>query len=71
MVMAPTAVPDGWTGLRHLQWVRVVVNGEATRAEAVGIGHRHPRTVPITLALAARLVGNGTPVVILRADAVA
>jgi hypothetical protein len=70
-VIAGTEVPDGWTGLRHLQWVRVVLGGDATRAEAVGIGHRHPRTVPITLALAARLVGNGTPVVIHREGAVA
>jgi hypothetical protein len=44
---------------------------EATRAEAVGIGHRHPRSVPISLNLAARLVGAGTPLVIHRVDAVA
>jgi hypothetical protein len=60
-----------WTGLRHVQWVRVVVGPEETRAEAVGIGHRHPRSVPISLSLAARLVGAGTPLVIHRVDAVA
>jgi hypothetical protein len=70
-VFAETGVRDDWTGLRHLQWVRIVVNGTATRAEAVGIGHRHPRSVPITLALAARLVRDGTPLVVHRADAVA
>lgn len=57
-------------GLRRVEWVRLeLVNGRPTRAEAVGVAHRLPVTVPISLRQAARLVAGGIPVVVRRPPA--
>jgi len=52
------------TGLRRVHWVRVLVDGESTRAEAIGLAHRHPATVPISLRMASRLAAAGVPMVV-------
>jgi hypothetical protein len=53
-------------GLRRVAWVQVMVDehGEYTRAEAHGIGHRLPSTVPIPLSAAAALAAAGVPVLV-------
>jgi hypothetical protein len=54
---------DVW---RRLNWVRVIVEPDGVRAEAVGIRYRLPAVVPISLRLAAELAREGTPLVVLR-----
>jgi hypothetical protein len=49
------------TGLRRVDWVRLVEDGGRYRAEAVGVGFRLPVTCPISLALAAELIASGVP----------
>ncbi len=51
------------TGLRRVDWVRVVVGEDGPRAEAVGVRHRTPTSAPITLLAAAQLVAGGAPLV--------
>ena len=41
------------TGLRRVDWVRIVVDDDTVRAEAVGVGYRLPTSRPIPLPLAA------------------
>ena len=52
------------TGLRRIHWVRVLVDGDNTRAEAIGMSHRRPATVPISLRMASRLAASGVPMVV-------
>ena len=52
------------TGLRRIHWVRVLVDGDNTRAEAIGLAHRRPATVPISLRMASRLAASGVPMVV-------
>ncbi|MHB1584226.1 MAG: hypothetical protein ACYCU7_01330 [Acidimicrobiales bacterium] len=60
----------GAPGLRRVSWVRIeVVAGRPVRAEAVGVAHRLPVTVPISLKRAAELAAGGVPVVRRRVDA--
>jgi hypothetical protein len=47
--------------LRRVNRVRVTVTDDAVRAEVDGVGHRHPVTLPVTLALASQLVRQGAP----------
>lgn len=54
-------------GFRRILWVRVVVRPIGTTADATGLLHRHPRTVPIPMATAARLASAGAPVRIVDA----
>jgi hypothetical protein len=49
------------TGLRRVDWVRLVLDHDAVRAEAVGIGYRLPAARPIPLSVAAALMAEGTP----------
>jgi hypothetical protein len=51
----------GAAGLRRVDWVRFVVDHDAVRAEAVGVGYRLPSTRPIPLSVAAALLAQGTP----------
>jgi hypothetical protein len=51
----------GAAGLRRVDWVRFVVDQDAVRAEAVGVGYRLPTTRPIPLSVAAALLAQGTP----------
>jgi hypothetical protein len=51
----------GAAGLRRVDWVRFLVDHDAVRAEAVGVGYRLPTTRPIPLAVAAALLAQGTP----------
>jgi hypothetical protein len=51
----------GAAGLRRVDWVRFVVDHDAVRAEAVGVGYRLPTTRPIPLSVAAALLAQGTP----------
>ncbi len=48
-------------GLRRVDWVRFVVDHDAVRAEAVGVGYRLPVARPISLSVAAALLAQGTP----------
>lgn len=49
------------TGLRRVDWVRLVVEHHTVRAEAVGVGYRLPVTRSIPLSMAAALVAGGIP----------
>ena len=49
------------TGLRRVDWVRLVVDNGGVRAEAVGVGYRLPTTRSIPLPVAAALIAGGTP----------
>jgi hypothetical protein len=49
------------TGLRRVDWVRLVVDHDSVRAEAVGVGYRLPTSRPIPLPVAAALIAGGTP----------
>jgi hypothetical protein len=51
----------GVTGLRRVDWVRFLVDQDAVRAEAVGVGYRLPVALPIPLTVATALVARGTP----------
>ena len=55
------------TGLRRVLWVRVTCSDSGAYAEAVGLGHRTPRTTRIALSRAARLSASGVPVVVRQA----
>jgi hypothetical protein len=54
------------TGLRRVDWIRLVVDHDQVRAEAVGVGYRLPATRPIPLSVAAALMAGGTPSVTRR-----
>jgi hypothetical protein len=49
------------TGLRRVDWVRLVVDHDSVSAEAVGVGYRLPASRPIPLPVAAALIAGGTP----------
>jgi hypothetical protein len=51
----------GAAGLRRVDWVRFVIDHDAVRAEAVGVGYRLPVARPISLSVAAALLAQGTP----------
>ena len=51
----------GAAGLRRVDWVRFVVDHDAVRAEAVGVGYRLPTTRPIPLSVAAALLAQEHP----------
>ena len=51
------------TGMRRVDFVRLVVQGQEQHAELVGVGYRLPVCRPASLALAAQLVNEGTPLV--------
>ncbi len=53
----------GQAGLRRVDWVRLLVDHEQVRAEAVGVGFRVPVTCPIPLSVAANLIALGIPLV--------
>jgi hypothetical protein len=55
-------------GLRRVDWVRLLVDEDEVRAEAVGVGFRLPTTCPIPLSLATELIAMGTPSVTRVAD---
>jgi hypothetical protein len=55
-------------GLRRVDWVRLLVDDDEVRAEAVGVGFRLPTTCPIPLSLATELIAKGTPSVTRVAD---
>jgi hypothetical protein len=48
-------------GFRTIELVRLVVTADGTTAEATGIVHRYPRTVPISLTAATQLAAAGAP----------
>jgi hypothetical protein len=52
---------QGAAGLRRVDWVRFVLDQDAVRAEAVGVGYRLPATRPIPLSVAAALLAQGYP----------
>jgi hypothetical protein len=58
--MHPDGVASG-TGLRRVDWVRLIVDHDRLRAEAVGVGFRVPAACPIPLSVAANLIATGTP----------
>lgn len=60
--------PPGAAGLRRVDWIRFVVDQDAVRAEAVGVGYRLPAARPIPLSVAAALLAQGTPSVTRRLD---
>ena len=54
-------------GMRRLSWLQVVVDGETSRAEVHGLGHRLPCVREVSLTTAAELAAEGLPVVVSRA----
>lgn len=52
---------DHGTALHRVDFVRLLVKGDAVRAEAVGVGFRLPTTWAIPLTDAARSIAAGTP----------
>ncbi len=54
----------GRLGFRRLEYVRVVLHDGTVDAEAVGIVHRLPVALPISLATATRLVRDGVRLVV-------
>ena len=52
--------------MRRVLWVRVTCGRDGAHAEAVGLGHRMPRVMPIGMDRAARLSAAGVPVVVRR-----
>jgi hypothetical protein len=52
------------TGLRRVDWIRVLLGADGPRAEAVGVRHRRPTATPISLAAATELVSRGAPLVV-------
>jgi hypothetical protein len=51
----------GGLGMRRIECVRLVFDGETSRAEVVGVGFRLPVSRPVPLGLAGRLIASGTP----------
>jgi hypothetical protein len=49
------------TGLRRIDWVRLIEDDGHYRAEVVGEGFRLPVSRPIPLSLAAELIASGVP----------
>lgn len=56
------SMPD--VGLRRVEWVRLLVGPRGTRAEAVGVGHRLPAAIPVSLRTATQLMRAGTPLIV-------
>jgi hypothetical protein len=56
-------------GFRRLDRVVLTVDEDAVRAEVIGVTHRLPRAVPISLACATRLVRAGIPLTLRDQDA--
>jgi hypothetical protein len=52
----------GAAGFRSVELVRLVVTDRATVAEVRGVMHRYPRTVPVSLTTATRLVAAGASI---------
>jgi hypothetical protein len=57
----PASDAAGRTGLRRVDWVRLIDEGGRYRAEVVGVGFRLPVTRPVPLSLAADLIFSGVP----------
>jgi hypothetical protein len=56
---------EGWGfGFRRVDCVRVILDGEQSRAQVTGTVHRYPHTVSVPLRVATRLVAAGAPLVI-------
>lgn len=53
-------------GMRRIDCVRVVLDGERSRAEVDGVMHRLPRTVRVPLATASALAAEGVRLVVER-----
>jgi hypothetical protein len=49
-------------GLRRIDHVRVFIGSGRPTAQVFGVGHRFPRTLPVSLSVAARLGDAGVPV---------
>ena len=47
--------------MRRVEAVRLTLTDDGVRAEVLGIGHRHPVTIAVSVWLAARLVEAGAP----------
>lgn len=52
--------------LRRVDEVRLIVGDGPVRAEVLGIGHRFPARVRVSIGLAARLVEAGAPLRVQR-----
>jgi len=55
-------------GFRRLDLVRLTIDEDTIRADAIGVVHRLPRETPISLSLATRLVRAGLPLTIRDPD---
>ena len=58
---APARDAASRTGLRRVDWVRLIEDGDRCRAEVIGEGFRLPVIRPIPLSLAAELIASGVP----------
>lgn len=61
-----TRVAAELTGLRRVDWVRLVLDVDAPRAEVMGVGHRLPVCQQVPISTASRLVAAGLPYVLCR-----
>jgi hypothetical protein len=52
--------------LRHVQWVRIDLTGDAPTAEVAGVGHRNPVRRTIALRTAQALSSAGVPTFVRR-----
>jgi hypothetical protein len=50
--------------MRRVSWVRIVLDGERTRCELFGVGHRLPSARPVSLETALALSASGVPTVV-------
>ena len=50
--------------MRRVSWLRIVVDGDRTTCEAVGLGHRLPTVRPVTMTTATQLAADRVPVVV-------
>ena len=55
--------------MRHVSWVRIVVDGSGAHCEILGVGHRLPTVRRVSLDTALALAASGVPTVVRSADA--
>lgn len=54
-------------GFRRIHGVHVAIANGRSHATVTGVAHRYPRTVPVSLRVAAELAAAGAPLTIDRA----
>lgn len=57
--------------MRHVVWVRIVVDDEGPHCDVLGVGHRLPNVHRVSLETALALAASGVPTVVRPADGAA